>query len=134
MGQPAAKKGDQITAQDVHLVMVPAPSGNPVPTPQKLPFNGLLDGNLSSNVNIMRMPAATKGSTATNTPSHVWLPPGLSFQTPPTDQGTILTGSSTVMINGKPAARADDQAQTCQDPMPNLGAKVVATGTVLIGG
>ena len=30
MGQPAAKQGDQITAVDMHIVMVPSPGG-PVP-------------------------------------------------------------------------------------------------------
>ena len=134
MGQPAAKKGDQITAQDVHLVMVPAPPGSPVPVTQMLPFNGVIDGNLSTDVNIMGKPAATVGSTATNTPSHVWLPPGLSFQIPPMNKGTIMAGSGTVTINSKPVARAGDQAQTCQDPAPNMDAKVVASGTVLVGG
>ena len=27
MGQPAAKQGDQVTAVDTHVVMVPSPSG-----------------------------------------------------------------------------------------------------------
>ncbi len=134
MGQPAAKQGDQITATDTHIQMVPAPPGPPVPTPVQLPFAGMITGGLSSNVNIMGFPAATVGSTANNMPPHLPIPPGISFQIPPTNQGTIINGSGTVFINHKPAARNSDQAQTCADPVPNMGAQVVATGTVLIGG
>jgi uncharacterized Zn-binding protein involved in type VI secretion len=132
MTQPAAKKGDQILATDTHVVLVPSPGG-PVPTPTLFPFNGLIDGNLSSNVKIMGLPAATAGSQASNTPPH-FTPPPTTFQVPPTNKGVILKGSSSVLINRKPAARNGDPAQTCADPAPNLGAKVVATGTVLIGG
>jgi uncharacterized Zn-binding protein involved in type VI secretion len=134
MGQPAAKQGDTITAIDTHLVMVPAPPGPPVPTPMPHPFNGIIDGGLSTNVKIMGMPAATVGSTATNTPSHIPTPPGTAFQIPPTNKGTITMGSATVMINKKPAARNGDTAQTCAEPIPNMGATVVAVGTVMIGG
>lgn len=133
MGQPAAKQGDRITAVDVHIVMVPSPGG-PVPTPLPHPFAGIIDGNLSPDVKIMGMPAATVGSTATNTPPHIPTPPGTTFQIPPANRGTIMMGSGTVMINNRPAARAGDQAQTCADPVPNMSATVVATGTVMIGG
>lgn len=133
MGQPAAKQGDQITAVDIHIVMVPSPGG-PVPTPLPHPFAGIIDGKLSSNVKIMGLQAATLGSTATNQPPHLPTPPGTAFQVPPNNRGTIQMGSSTVMINGKPAARMGDQAQTCADPAPNMTGSVVAAGTVLIGG
>lgn len=130
MGQPAAKQGDQITATDTHIVMIPSPGG-PVPTPLPHPFIGMLDGNLSPTVKIMGMPAATVGSTATNTPAHI--PQGGPFQIPPTNQGQIMTGSATVMINNKPAARSGDTAMTCNDPAPLPVGTVVATGTVMIG-
>lgn len=130
MGQPAAKQGDQITATDTHIVMIPSPGG-PVPTPLPHPFMGMLDGNLSPTVKIMGMSAATVGSTATNTPAHI--PQGGPFQIPPTNQGQVLTGSATVMINNKPAARSGDIAMTCNDPSPLPVGTVVATGTVMIG-
>ena len=133
MPQPAAKQGDQIIATDIHIVMVPSPGG-PVPTPLPHPFTGIIDGGLSTNVNIMGMPAATVNSTASNTPLHLPTPPGTVFQMPPQNRGTIMLGSQTVMINGKPAARNNDTAQTCADPAPNMAAKVIAVGTVLIGG
>jgi len=133
MGQPAAKQGDQITAIDMHIVMVPSPGG-PVPTPLPHPFAGMIDGNLSPTVKIMGMPAATVSSTATNIPPHIPTPPGTTFQIPPTNRATIMRGSSTVFIGGQPAARAGDMAQTCADPVPNSAAQIIAVGTVLIGG
>ena len=57
----------------------------------------------------MGMPAATVGSTAENAPPHIPVPPGTSFQKPPSNRGTIQAGSATVMINGKPAARSGDR-------------------------
>jgi uncharacterized Zn-binding protein involved in type VI secretion len=133
MGQPAAKKGDQVTATDTHIVMVPSPPGSPVPTPLPHPFAGILDGSLSSDVNIMGMPAATVDSTATNTPPHIPTPPGVSFQTPPANKATVVVGSSTVKINNKGVARNGDTAKTCNDPTDLPVGTVVAAGTVLVG-
>lgn len=70
MGQPAAKQGDQIMATDTHIIMIPSPGG-PVPTPLPHPFVGIINGDCSTNVKIMSMPAATVGSTAMNTPPHI---------------------------------------------------------------
>ena len=131
MGQLAAKQGDQIIATDTHIVMIPAPPGPPVPTPLPSPFNGIITGNLSTNVKIMGMPAATVGSTADNVPPHI--PEGGPFQVPPTNKGQIIMGSETVMINNKPAARNGDTAMTCNDPVELPIGKVVAVGTVMIG-
>jgi len=131
LSQPAAKQGDQITATDIHIIMIPSPTG-PVPTPLPHPFNGILDGGLSSDVLIEGRPAATVGSTATNTPPHI--PQGGPFQVPPTNQGRITIGSATVIINGKQAARNGDTAMTCNDPVEMPVGQVVAVSTVLIGG
>lgn len=128
MGQPAAKQGDQVTALDMHLIQPPGPT-SPVSVPH--PFNGIINGGVSTDVLIEGKPAATQGSTASNTPPHI--PQGGSFVIPPTNMGTITMGSPTVLINGKPAARSGDSAQTCADPVPNPGGTVVAAGTVLIG-
>jgi uncharacterized Zn-binding protein involved in type VI secretion len=133
MGPPAAKQGDQITAIDIHIVMVPSATGS-VPTPLPHPFMGIIDGSLSSNVKIMGVPAATVDSTATNTPPHIPTPPGVSFQTPPSNRATIIRGSATVFINGKSAARMGDTAKTCNDPVDQPIGTVVASGTVFIGG
>ena len=129
MGQPAAKQGDRVTATDIHLIQPSGPS-SPVPTPH--PFSGIIDGNLSSNVKIEKMAAATVQSTATNTPPHI--PIGGTFVVPPKNKATIIKGSGTVFINNKPAARSGDTALTCNDPVDAPVGTVVAVGTVLIGG
>ena len=130
MGQPAAKQGDKVMATDTHIVMIPTPGG-PVPTPLPHPFVGQLDDALSSDVNIEGKPAAVQGSKASNMPSHV--PQGGPFQKPPANKATIQLGSSTVTINGKPAARNGDTALTCNDPADLPVGTVLAVGTVLIG-
>ena len=132
MGQPAAKKGDKVVAVDTHIMMVQAgPSQVPAPLPH--PFMGIIDDGLSSNVNIMGMPAAVAGSTAKNTPSHIPIAPGLSFKRPPSNKATIQIGSPTVKINGKMAARNGDAAMTCNDPVDAPIGKIIAVGTVFIG-
>jgi uncharacterized Zn-binding protein involved in type VI secretion len=129
VGQPAAKQGDHVVAIDMHLIQPPGPV-SPVPVPH--PFDGILDGGLSTDVNIENRPAATVGSTATNTPPHI--PLGGSFVNPPSNRGEVIRGSSTVLINGQPAARAGDTARTCNDPVDLPVGTVVAVSTVLIGG
>ena len=116
MGQAAAKQGDRVIGTDTHQV-------NGVPT--SLPFNGLLMQGLSPNVNIMNKPAATVGSIAVNTPSHVGAVAS--------NMGRVIVGSSKVMINGKPAARAGDTALTCNDGGDLPMGTVKATGSVNFG-
>lgn len=130
MGQPAAKQDDQVVGVDIHIVMIPSPGG-PVPTPLPNPFSGKLDGELSSDVNIEGKAAATEGSTATNSPSHI--PSGGNFQNQPDNKGTVKMGSSTVFINGKAAARAGDTVETCNDPSAAPVGSIIAVGTVFIG-
>jgi len=132
MGQPAAKQGDRIVATDTHIVMVPT-AGGLVPTPLPHPFTGTITGGLSSDVKVGGMPAATVDSTADAVPPHVPTLPGTAFQNPPANQATIRTGSPTVNINGKPAARNGDTAATCNDPADLPVGTVIAVGTVLIG-
>jgi uncharacterized Zn-binding protein involved in type VI secretion len=130
MGQPAAKQGDQVTGVDTHIVVLPAPAS---PSPLPHPFAGKLTGGLSSDVKIMGKPAATVGSTANNSPAHLPTAPGTAFQKPPSNQGTVRTGSPTVRINGKAAARTGDKVSTCNDPADLPTGTVVASGTVMIG-
>lgn len=130
MGKPAAKQGDRIQALDTHIIQPPPPA-TPVLVPGHI-FSGIIDGSLSTDVNIEGLPAATVGSTATNTPPHI--PIGGSFVNPPTNRGQIIAGSATVFINKQPAARAGDRALTCSDPVPMPVGTVVAASKVLIGG
>ena len=131
MGQPAAKQGDQVIATDIHIIIIPTPGG-PVPTPLPHPFTGMLDGQLSTDVSVEGKAAAVQGSTATNTPAHI--PQGGPFQKPPSNQATVQMGSTSVFINGKPAARNGDVAITCNDPADLPAGTVIAVGTVFIGG
>ena len=133
MGQPAAKQNDQIVATDIHIVLVPAGIAGLIPTPLPHAFTGILNSDLSGNVKIMGLPAATVGSTADNTPAHLPLPPGTNFQVPPRNRGTVMMGSATVRINEKAVARSGDAAITCNDPADLPVGTVIAAGTVLIG-
>ncbi len=120
MPQPAAKENDKIVATDTHIVQGAKTS---------MPFSGILDGHLSPNVIVEKRHAATETSTATNTPAHSPAP-----DKPPSNQGVIVGGSTTVLINWLPAARNGDPARTCNDPADLPVGSVVATSTVLVGG
>jgi uncharacterized Zn-binding protein involved in type VI secretion len=129
MGQPAAAQGDQVTAMDTHLVIVPSAP----PVTQPLPFAGVLSEGLSTDVRIQGRAAAVVGSSATNQPPHVPLAPGTAFSRPPTNRATVQQGSTTVRINGRFAARAGDPAMTCNDPADLPIGTVFAAGPVRIG-
>ena len=133
MGQPAAKANDQVIATDTHIVIVPAGPAQ-VPTPLPHPFTGKITGGLATSVRIGGQPAAVVGSTADNLPPHIPTPPGVTFQKPPANKGTVQMGSATVKFGGKPAARNGDTALTCNDPADAPVGKVVAVGTVMVGG
>jgi uncharacterized Zn-binding protein involved in type VI secretion len=123
---------DPVLATDTHIIMTPSPGG-PVPTPTPHPFAGKLLDNLSSSVLIDGLAAATVGSVALNMPPHVPIGAG-PFQKPPSNRGTVQTGSGTVLINGKPAARAGDTVLTCNDPVDlPVGTISAGSATVLIG-
>ena len=133
MGQPLAKANDQVMATDTHIVMVPAgPSLVPTPLPHQ--FSGMLTGALAPTVKVGGQAAATVDSTADNQPPHIPTPPGTSFQKPPANKGTVQVGSSTVRIAGKSAARNGDVVMTCNDPADLPVGKIVAVGTVMVGG
>ncbi|WP_437536844.1 PAAR domain-containing protein [Sorangium sp. So ce726] len=125
---PAAKEGDRITAMDNHTVLLP-PYEEPVD--ETLPFNGILDGALCATVFIDGTPAAVVGSTATNTPPHI--PIGGEFAVEPSNVGEIVSGSGTVLFEGRPAARSGDQAQTCNDVFVGPTGIVDAVSTVVVG-
>lgn len=132
MGQPAATQNSMVTAIDTHIVMVPAAA--PVPTPLPHAFSGTIDGGVVSTVKIGGQPAAVVGSTASNQPPHIFMPPGVSFQVPPQNQATVQLGSATVVIGGKRAARNGDGVATCDDVAPTAPkGRIVAAGTVFIG-
>ncbi|MEM7584788.1 MAG: PAAR domain-containing protein [Acidobacteriota bacterium] len=128
MGLQAAKFGDRVLGVDQHLIQ--PPSGSPVLMPHI--FKGRLVTSLSPNVRISKRPAATVGSIAINRPPHV--PNGGTFVIPPKNRGVVIRGSSSVFINGLPAARTGDSVLTCNDPTDRPVGVIVTLGSVYIGG
>jgi uncharacterized Zn-binding protein involved in type VI secretion len=113
---PAARRTDPVLATDTHIVAVPSATGT-VPTPLPHPFSGTLQTDVSNDVLINNLGAATVGSVAVNQPPHLPTPPGTSFIRPPSNRGTVQMGSATVLINGRAAARLGDPVRTCNDPV-----------------
>lgn len=128
MPQPAARQNDPVTGIDTHVLLVPGAG----PTPTPLPFAGQLATSLSPDVLINGLPAATQGSIAQQ-PPHL-PPPSTSFSKPPTNQGQVVVGSLTVLVNGKPLARLGDPVATCNDPV-DLPVSTITAGSpdVLVG-
>ena len=131
MGQPAAKQGDQVVATDTHIVMIPSPGG-PVPTPLPHPFAGMLDGSLSSDVNIGGKPAAVAGH---DRDEHaVARPAGRAVPEAAVEQGddpARQRDRAHQRQGGRPQRR---HRADVQRPGRPAGRPVVAVGTVLIGG
>lgn len=133
MGQPAARSNDPVVGIDIHIVMVPSATGS-VPTPLPHPFSGTITGDTIASVKIGGQEAAVVGSEATNSPSHIPTPPGVSFQNPPSNKGKVDSGSTTVKIGGKAAARVGDPVKTCNDPVDADTSAITAGETaVMIG-
>lgn len=133
MGQPAARKNDPVVGIDIHIVMVPSPTGS-VPTPLPHPFSGTITGGTVASVKIGGEEAAVVGSEATNNPSHIPTPPGTSFQKSPSNKGKVDSGSTTVTIGGKAAARVGDPVKTCNDPVDaDTSAITAGEATVMVG-
>jgi uncharacterized Zn-binding protein involved in type VI secretion len=112
------------------LHLMPGPLGNPQPAPP-MPFSAPLTVALAPSVLIGGRPAAVAGSSGINTPPHVGLHPADPFMVPTTQQGTVVTGSPTVLIEGRPAASSGSPCTMCAG---TPGTLVGSVATVLIGG
>jgi uncharacterized Zn-binding protein involved in type VI secretion len=131
MGQPAARQGDPVSGIDLHIVIPPSPAP-PVSLPH--PFSGKITSQTIASVTIAGKAAAVVGSVAKNSPPHTPTPPGTSFANPPSNQGSVSSGSTTVTIGGKAAARAGDPVRTCNDPADaDTSAITAGASTVTIG-
>ena len=126
MPQPAARQNDTVTGTDIHIVLVPSPSGT-VPTPTPHPFFGRLTAGcrLTCRSTAWQQPprAASPRTTARTCPIG-----GPSFASPPTNQGRVLMGSPTVLVNSKPLARQGDSVATCNDPV-DAPTSTITTGS-----
>ena len=130
MGQPAAVMGDKVTATcAVHQIPNPA-SGAPQPAPP-MPFSAPLLQNLATTVQIGGKPAVVVGSSGLNVPPHVGLHPSDPFMVPTTQMATVTAGSTTVLFDGKPAARTGSPCTVCAGAPGQLAG---TAATVLIGG
>ena len=112
MAQPLVM-GDKILGQcALHFIPNPA-SGVPQPGPP-MPFSAPLVVGLVPTVQIGGKPVAVIGSNGLNTPPHVGLhPTGDPFFLPPSQQGTVVTGSLTVVAGGQPMATTSSQVTMC---------------------
>ncbi len=130
MGTPAAVAGDRIVGTCVgHLV--PAPAGAAAPAPP-LPFTAPIVDGVVASVLIGGRAAAVVGSAGVNSVSpHVGLHPTDPFLTPLTQRGSVVVGSSTVLIGGRPAAPTGSRCQLCLAPVGTVQGSV---SSVLIGG
>ena len=121
----AARQNDPTSGADLHIVMLPAPSGEVPSPPMPHPFSGKITGGVSTNVKINGQGAAVMGSEVQASPPHI--AQGIRFQKNPTNKGKVLIGFPTVLINGKMAARQGDPVMECGDPMD------LPTGTITGG-
>lgn len=129
MGTPAAAQGDRIMGSCVGH-QVPTPTGAPVAAPP-LPFSAPVTQGTAATVLIGGRPAVVAGAAGINTPPHVGLHASDPFAAPPLQRGTVTVGSSTVLIEGRPAASTGARCQLCLTPVGTLQGTV---STVLIGG
>ncbi len=119
---------DRIMGQcAIHLM--PGPLGAPVPSPP-LPFSAPLVMGLATTVLIAGKAAAVQGSSGMNTPPHSGLHPSDPNMAPPSQQGRVLMGSTSVLIEGKGAAYSGCQVALC-NMLP--GTIQGSAATVLIG-
>ena len=114
MPQPAARMNDPVTGTDLHTI-ISAASGATLPGVPH-PYAGRIASGCANDVLINGQPAAVQGSGSMLNAPH--LPQGGTFSVPPTGQGTVMAGSATVLVGGRPLARLGDQVQTCNDPVP----------------
>lgn len=130
MGQPAVVAGDRVTGScAVHQIPNPA-TGAPQPAPSPLPFSAPLTTSLATTVVTGGKAAAVQGSSGLNSPAHVGLHGTDPFFAPLRQEGEILAGSATVLLEGRPAARTGSAARLCATPGQVSGSQT----SVLIGG
>jgi len=95
-----------------------------------MPFSAPLTSGLASTVFIAGKPAALAGASGMCVPPHVGLHPSDPFFVPAQQKGTVMSGSATVLIEGKAAATAQSQCTMCLGSAVSL---VATAATVLIG-
>ena len=128
MGQPIVLD-DQITGNcSIHMMPNPA-TGAPQPS-APLPFSAPLPTGLATTVTIGGKRGRRHGARRQQHAAARRAPPERPVHGPDRCRsGTIMTGSPTVLIEGKPAATHGSQATCCATP----GHVVPTVATVSIG-
>ena len=122
MGFAALVMGDRISGTcSNHLI--PSASGTQPAGP--LPFSAPLTNDLVATVQIAGKAAAVLGSSGYNAPPHVGIVDG-SFSSPTMQVGRVMSGSSSVLIGGKPAATAQSNATLCVAKATAVGPGVLS--------
>jgi hypothetical protein len=103
MGQPAVVFNDRINGQCM-LHQVPSPTGAPMPSPLPLPFSAPLTLGLAAGVTIGGRPMAVVRSSGYNTPPHPGLHATDPYIVPTLQEGRVVSGSATVLVEKKQAA------------------------------
>jgi len=128
MGTPAVVAGDRITGLCA-IHQIPSPVGAPMLGPP-MPFAAPLTVGLAATVLIAGKPAVVQGSSGFCTPPHVGLHASDPCMVPTMQEGKVLVGSTTVMIEGKGAAYTGCSVSQCM----SIPSQVVGTAsTVLVG-
>ena len=147
----AAKFGDLVTGIDIHRVMVPTPAG-PVSVPLPHPFIGVVFDPLGAAVSaamgavfgggglvlINGMPCANAGTEVQGF-GHVPTPPGVAPDPGdiPANEGTLVSGSKTVLFGGASQSRMTSLVSSCSWPvnLPTSVCLAIPMGApVFIGG
>jgi uncharacterized Zn-binding protein involved in type VI secretion len=125
MGQPAVVAGDSITGTCPH--QIPGAAGAPVPA--SLPFSSPIVQGVVATVQVAGKPVAVAGATGFASPPHAGLHPSDPNFAPPTQIGTIQSGSTTVTAGGQPLAYTSATSTCCVVP----GTLTGSGATVLVG-
>ncbi|MFO0588737.1 MAG: DUF6531 domain-containing protein [Polyangiaceae bacterium] len=147
----AAKTFDLVIGIDVHLVMVPSPTGlTPVPLPH--PFIGIVWDPVGAAVAaclslvfgggpvyVNGLDAANPGTEVKALVPHFPMPPGVSFSPSdrPDNKGAFISGSETVTFAGTSASRTGSMVSSCGFPvnLPTSRCIAVPMGApTLVGG
>jgi uncharacterized Zn-binding protein involved in type VI secretion len=122
MGSPALVLGDKVTGTcPSHLI--PSASGTQPAGP--LPFSAPLTIDLVNTVIIGGKAAAVMGSNGVNTPPHAGIVDG-AFASPTMQVGRVISGSTSVIIGGKPAANVQSRCTMCVAPATAAGPGVAS--------
>ena len=147
----AAKFGDPVIGIDIHRVIVPTPAG-PVPVPLPHPFVGVVFDPLGAAIGaamgavfgggglvlVNGMPCANTGTEVKGF-GHIPTPPGVAPDPGdiPANEGTLVTGSKTVLFGGASQSRMTSLVSSCSWPvnLPTSVCLAIPMGApVLIGG